>query len=95
MHTDQYLQDSSHLETSSKESAISSFDSATGKKPWDILRFHKIKSFFYTKNTLPKLFCKPKDRVAIEENKNNIVYEIDCSNCKAVYLNECKWSLKM
>ena len=34
--------------------------------------------------TLRKLLCKPKDRVATED-KNNIVYEIDCSNCQAVY----------
>ena len=33
---------------------------------------------------LNKLLCKPKDRVATED-KNNIVYEIDCSNCQAVY----------
>ena len=38
----------------------------------------KIRSTFYTENTLRKLLCKPKDRVATED-KNNIVYEIDCS----------------
>ena len=43
--------------------------------------------------TLRKLLCKPKDRVAIED-KNNIVYEIDCSNCEAVYFGESKRSLK-
>ena len=36
---------------------------------------------------------KPKDRVATED-KNNIVYEIDCSNCQAVYFGESKRSLK-
>ena len=41
-----------------------------------------------------KLLRKPKDRVA-SENKNNIVYEIDCSNCEAVYFNESKRSLKL
>ena len=40
-----------------------------------------------------KLLCKPKDPEATE-NKNNIVYEIDRSNCKAVYFSESKWSLK-
>ena len=40
-----------------------------------------------------KLLCKPKDRVA-SKNKNNIVYEIDCSNCEAVYFGESKRSLK-
>ena len=40
-----------------------------------------------------KLLCKPKDRVATED-KNNIVYEIDCSNSEAVYFGESKRSLK-
>ena len=40
-----------------------------------------------------KLLCKPKDRVATED-KNNIVYEIECSNCQAVYFGESKQSLK-
>ena len=43
--------------------------------------------------TLCKLLCKPKDQVATED-KNNIVYEIDCSNCEAVYFGESKRSLK-
>ena len=65
----------------------------TSEKLWRILRFHKIRSTSYTKNTLHKLLCKPKDRVATED-KNNIVYEIDCSNCQAVYFGESKQSLK-
>ena len=40
-----------------------------------------------------KLLCKAKDRVATED-KHNIVYEIDCSNCEAVYFGESKRSLK-
>ena len=40
-----------------------------------------------------KLLCKPKDRVAID--KNNIVYEINCNNCEAVYFDESKQSLKL
>ena len=52
-----------------------------------------IRSTFYTENTLRKLLCKPKDRVATED-KNNIVYEIDCSNSEAVYFGESKRSLK-
>ena len=43
--------------------------------------------------TLRKLLCKPKDRVATKD-KNNIVYEIDCSNCQAVYFGESERSLK-
>ena len=58
-----------------------------------ILRSHKIRSTFCTEKTLRKLLCKPKDPVATED-KNNIVYEIDCSNCQLVYFGESKRSLK-
>ena len=58
-----------------------------------ILKSHKIRSTFYTENTLRKLLCKAKDRVATED-KSNIVYEIDCSNCEAVSFGESKRSLK-
>ena len=50
----------------------------TIKKLRRILRSHKIRLTFYTENTLRKLLCKAKDRVAAE-NKNNIVYQIDYS----------------
>ena len=66
----------------------------TSEKLWRILRFHKIRSTSYTKNTLHKLLCKPKDRVATED-KNNIICEIDYSNCEAVYFSESKQSLKV
>ena len=65
----------------------------TSEKLWRILRSHKIRSTCYTEKTLRKLLCKPKDRVATED-KNNIVYEIDCSNCQAAYFGESKRSLK-
>ena len=65
----------------------------TSEKLQRILRSHKIRSTFYTEMTLRKLLCKPKDRVATED-KNNIVYEIDCSNCQAAYFGESKRSLK-
>ena len=65
----------------------------TSEKLRRILRSHKIRSTFYTENTLRKLLFKRKDRVATE-NKNNIVYEIDCSNYEAVYFVESKQSLK-
>ena len=54
-----------------------------------IVRSHKIRSTFYTEKTQRK----PKDPVATED-KNNIVYKNDCSNCEAVYFDELKWSLK-
>ena len=58
-----------------------------------ILRSHKIRSTFCTEMTLRKLLFQPKDQVATED-KSNIVYEIDCSNCEAVYFGESKRSLK-
>ena len=67
---------------------------ATSEKLRQILRSHKIRSTFCTENTLRELLCKPKDRVATED-KNNIVYEIDCSNCEAVYFGESRRSLKV
>ena len=66
---------------------------STSEKLRRILKSHKIRSTFYTENTFRKLLCKPKDRVATE-NKNNIVYKIDCSNDEAVYFGESKRSLK-
>ena len=57
------------------------------------MKNYGVRSTFYTENTLRKLLCKPKDRVATE-GKNNIVYEIDCSNCEAVYFGKSKQSLK-
>ena len=65
----------------------------TSEKLRRILRSNKIRSIFYTEKTLLKLLCKPKDGVATED-KNNIVYEIDCSSCDAVYFGESKRSLK-
>ena len=65
----------------------------TSEKLWRILRSYKIRSTCYTESTLCKLLCKSKDWVATED-KNNIVYEIDCSNCEAVYFGESKRSLK-
>ena len=52
------------------------------------------RSTFCTKNTLQKLLCKPKDQVAIED-KNNTFYEIECSDCQAVYIGKSKGSLKL
>ena len=65
----------------------------TSEKLRRIFRSYKIRSTFYTEKTLRKLLCKPKYWVATED-KNNIVYEIDCSNCEAVYFGESKRSLK-
>ena len=66
----------------------------TSAKLQRILESHKIRSTFYTENTVHKLLCKPEYRVATD-NKNNIVYETDCSNCEAVYCSESKQYLKL
>ena len=39
-------------------------------------------------------FVNLKIEVVTEDKYNEIVYEIDCSNCEAVYFGESKWSLK-
>ena len=66
---------------------------STSEKLQRVLRSHKIRSTFYTENNFLKLLCRPKDRAATED-KNNIVYQIDCSNCEAVYFGESERSLK-
>ena len=61
-----------------------------------MLRYHKIRPTFNVENTLSTLqkrLCKAKGRVGTED-KNNIVYEIDCGNCEAVHFGEPKRSLK-
>ena len=65
----------------------------TSKKLPCILKSHKIRSTFYTEKTFVKSFVNQKDSVATED-KNNVVYETDCSNCQAVYFSESKGSLK-
>ena len=75
-----------------KTSINFSYVEGTSEKLRRILRSHKIRSTFYTEMTLRKLLCKPKGRVATED-KNNIAYESDCSNCQAVYFGESKRSL--
>ena len=70
------------------------YGEGTIEKLRHILKSHKIKATFYTEISLLKLFCKPKDRVATED-KNNIVYEIDCSICESVYFGESKQCLKL
>ena len=65
----------------------------TSEKLYRILRSHKIRSTSYIEMVFCKLLCKPKDQVA-SEDKNNIVCEIDCSNCHTDYFGESKRPLK-
>ena len=69
------------------------YTEGTSEKLGLIPRFHKIRSTFYTESTLCKLLCKHKDLIATED-KDNIVYEIDCSNNETVYSGESRRSLK-
>ena len=66
---------------------------STSEKLRRIVKSHKKRSTFYTENALRRLLCKLKERVATED-KNNIAYEVDCSNCEAVYFGESKRSVK-
>ena len=63
---------------------------STSEKLRHIGRSRKIIPNFYTESTLRKLLYKPKNRVGTAD-KNNIVYEIDYSNCEAVYFGKSKW----
>ena len=58
------------------------------------LALKEIRSTFHAENTLPKLLCKAKARLAADD-RNNIIYEIDFHNCKAVNFDESKKSLKL
>ncbi|XP_057298092.1 uncharacterized protein LOC130629018 [Hydractinia symbiolongicarpus] len=53
-----------------------------------VLRQHKIK-FLTLKSTL----SKPKDKINLEE-QSNVVYEIPCKDCDAVYIGETKRKFK-
>ena len=65
----------------------------TSEKQQRKLRSQKIRSTYYTENTLHKLLCNPKDRVSTKD-KNKVAHEIDCSKWKAVYIGESNRSLK-
>ena len=58
-----------------------SYVEGTSEKLWHILRSNKARY------TLHKLFCKPKDAIAAED-ENNFADEIGFSNRKAVYFGE-------
>ena len=45
----------------------------TSKELWHILKSRKIRSTFYTENTLRKLPCKPNDRLASEDKNISLM----------------------
>lgn len=55
-----------------------------------IIRSHKIRSTFCTKNRLRKLPCESKDHVTAEQ-KNDVIYEIERNNCQVVV----SWTQKL
>ena len=58
-----------------------------------IFRKHNIKCTFNSKETLRKILSHPKDKLQ-PDHLSNVVYEIPCSNCDAVYIGETKRRFK-
>ena len=55
---------------------------------------YNIKSTFYTPTTLRSLLSKPKDPIP-KVDRNNVIYQLDCKNCEAVYVGETKRTLNI
>ena len=53
-----------------------------------------IKPTFYTPTTLRSLLSKPKDPIP-KEDRNNLIYQLDCKDCEAVYVGEIKRTLNI
>ena len=54
---------------------------------------YNIKTTFYTPTTLRRsLLSKPKDPIP-KEDRNNVIYQLDCKDCEAVYVGETKRTL--
>ena len=50
------------------------------------------KSTFTSKETLRQILSHPKDKLS-QEQKSNVVYQIPCNYCEAVYIVETKRTL--
>ena len=55
---------------------------------------YNIKTTFYTPTSLRSLLSKPKDPVP-KEDRNNVIYQLDCKDCEAVYVGETKRTLNI
>ena len=53
-----------------------------------------IKATFYTPTTLRSLLSKPKDPIP-KEDRNNVICQLDCKDCEAVYVGETKRTLNI
>ena len=58
------------------------------------LKKHNVKATFYTQTTLRSLLSKPKDPIP-KEDRNNVVYQLNCKDCEAVYVGETKQTLNI
>ena len=55
---------------------------------------YNIKTTFYTPTTLRSLLSKPKDPIP-KEDRNNVIYQLDCKDFEAVYVGETKRTLNI
>ena len=55
---------------------------------------YSIRTTFYTPTTLRRLLSKPKDPIP-KEDRNNVIYQLDCKNCETVYAGETKRTLNI
>ena len=53
-----------------------------------------IKTTFYTPTTFRSLLSKPKDPIP-KEDRNNVIYQLDCKDSEAVYVGETKRTLSI
>ena len=55
---------------------------------------YNIKTTFYTPATLRSFLSKPIDPIP-KEDRNNVIYQLNCKDCEAVYVGETKRSLNI
>ena len=55
---------------------------------------YNIKTTFYTPTILRSLLSKPKDPIP-KEDRNNVIYQLHCKDCEAVYVGETKRTLNI
>ena len=58
------------------------------------LNKHNIKATFHTQTTFRSLLSKPKDPIP-KEDKNNAIFQLNCKDCKAIYVRETKRTLNI
>ena len=76
------------------EHTMSSQLKKTKKKKNNISRQPYNKSTHLHCTTLRSLLSKPKDPIPTED-RNNVIYQLDCNSCEAVYVGEPKRTLNI